>query len=45
MKIAKDDGKEAYIGYNKLIVNGRNYTDGPYGRVIGNCGEKRAVTV
>ena len=38
MKRAKDDGKEAYIMYNKLIENVRNYIDGPYGRV-GNCGE------
>ncbi|MEW8547528.1 MAG: hypothetical protein AB2693_28815, partial [Candidatus Thiodiazotropha sp.] len=33
LKLAKDDGKDAYIKYNKLIVNGRVYTDGPYGKV------------
>ena len=33
MKRAKDDGKEAYIKYNKLIVEGQIYTDGAYGKV------------
>lgn len=33
LKLAKDDGKDAYIKYNKLIVDGRIYTDGAYGKV------------
>ena len=33
LKHAKDDGKEAYIKYNKLIVDGAVYTDGDYGKV------------
>ena len=33
LKRAKDDGKEAYIKYNKLIVDGEVYTDGDYGKV------------
>ena len=33
LKRAKDDGKEAFIKYNKLIVNGEVYTDGEYGKV------------
>ena len=28
MKLAKDDGKEAYIKYNRLIVDGEVYRDG-----------------
>ena len=33
LKSAKDDGKEAYIKYNKLNVDGAVYTDGDYGKV------------
>lgn len=33
MKRAKGDGKSAYIKYNKLIIDGVVYTDGPYGKV------------
>ena len=33
MKLAKDDGKEAYIMYNRLIVDGEVYTDGAYGKI------------
>ena len=33
LKRAKDDGKEAYIKYNKLIVDGGVYTDRDYGKV------------
>ena len=33
LKKAKDDGKDAYIKYNKLIVDGEVYTDGAYGKV------------
>ena len=30
---AKKDNKTAYIRYNKLIIDGREYTDGVYGKV------------
>lgn len=33
LKRAKDDGEEAYIKYNKLIIDGAVYTDGAYGPV------------
>ena len=33
MKLAKDDGKEAYIKYNRLIVDGEVYRDGAYGKI------------
>lgn len=33
MKKARADKKNAYIRYNRLIVEGSVYTDGPYGRV------------
>ena len=33
MKLAKDDGKDAYIKYNRLIVNGEVYKDGVYGKI------------
>lgn len=33
LKRAKDDGKEAYIKYNKLIIDGAVYMDGVYGPV------------
>lgn len=33
MKKARDDKKEAYIKYNKLIIDGKIYTDGKYGSV------------
>jgi hypothetical protein len=33
MKRAREAKKEAYIKYNKLIVDGKVYTDGPYGTV------------
>jgi len=33
MKKARDDGKDAYIKYNKLIVDGKEYTSGKYGTV------------
>ena len=32
MKLAKDDGKEAYIKYNR-IVDGEVYRDGAYGKI------------
>ena len=31
VKKAKDDNKDVYIRYNKLIVAGREYTGGKYG--------------
>jgi hypothetical protein len=31
--IRRDDKKEAYIKYNKLIIDGKIYTDGKYGSV------------
>ena len=33
MKKAREDGKDAYIKYNKLIVNGTVYMNGPYGKI------------
>ena len=33
LKRAMDDGKKAYIKYNKLIVDGAVYTDGDFGKV------------
>ena len=33
MKKAREAKKEAYIKYNKLIVEGKVYTDGPFGTV------------
>ena len=30
---ANKDNKTAYIRYNKLIIDGREYTDGVYGKV------------
>jgi hypothetical protein len=30
---AMKDQQDAYIKYNKLIVNGKIYTDGKYGKV------------
>ena len=33
LKAAKQDNKDAYIKYNKLIVDGREYTGGKYGNI------------
>ena len=33
LKKAKSDNKDAYIKYNKLIIDGKIYTEGPYGKV------------
>ena len=33
LKKAKSDNKDAYIKYNKLIIDGKIYTEGSYGKV------------